>query len=503
MPQKSAAPVKQLRDLELLITAHYPLIYLETIEDERATAILNYLADCTALPLFHWVDGKGLARHGDADSKIYGTVSPQGCLDHIIGVSSESLYHLKGVSHLFDEPPIIARFKQIYQSLSENRSAVVVTGPAIDFPPELEPLFTVLALQPPSDEETFAFIRDLLQSLRERIAFDVRLSQADVQVLIRNLRGLTLLEVKKLLTRLIAEEGGLSAANLHRILDAKKEVIERTGVLEFFPLEQGPTLIAGLTALKEWLTKRTAIFSNPDAAKQFGLKPPKGILLVGVQGCGKSLCAKAVAGAWRLPLLRLDPSSLYNKYVGETEKNLKKAISAAESLAPVVLWIDEIEKAFSQGGSDFDGGLSKRMFGSLLTWMQEKKNAVFVIATSNDITALPPELLRKGRFDEIFFVDLPDAAARAEILAIHLFNKGRDPAHFDLARLAAVSEGFSGAELEQAVVSALYSAFAVQHPLTTEMLATEIGATVPLSVTMAEKLNALRSWARTRTVAAN
>jgi len=258
-----------------------------------------------------------------------------------------------------------------------------------------------------------------------------------------------------------------------------------------------------MARLKEWLEKRHSALSAE--AARYGLDPPKGILILGVQGCGKSLCAKAVAREWKIQLLRFDSSALFEKYVGESEKNLRQSLQVAEAVAPSVLWIDEIGKAFPHAGSnsDADAGLSVRIFGTFLTWMQERKAPVFLVATSNDVSALPPELLRKGRFDEIFFVDLPNLSDRKVILAIHLNRHKQDPAKFDLQKIAAATEGFSGAEIEQAVTSALYSAFDQKAALSTEMVLKEIQSTYPLSVTMKEKIDELREWARQRTVPAN
>jgi SpoVK/Ycf46/Vps4 family AAA+-type ATPase len=256
--------------------------------------------------------------------------------------------------------------------------------------------------------------------------------------------------------------------------------------------------------LKSWLGKRKLAFAEPAKAKTFGLTPPKGILLAGVQGCGKSMCAKAIAREWGLPLIRLDPSSLYNKYFGESEKNLKRAISTAEAMAPIVLWIDEMEKAFAHGsGGADDSGTSMRIFGTFLTWMQDKREGVFVVATCNDVERLPPELVRKGRFDEIFFVDLPTEQARCEILSVHLKRRSRDPAVLDVPDLAARMHGFSGAEIEQVVLSALYSAFAHGTELSHDLIADEISRTVPLYATAREKIQALRAWAAGRAVAAD
>jgi SpoVK/Ycf46/Vps4 family AAA+-type ATPase len=267
-------------------------------------------------------------------------------------------------------------------------------------------------------------------------------------------------------------------------------------------LEETLAEVADLTGLKAWLAKRTLFITSPEKAGQFGLSFPKGLLLVGVPGCGKSLCAKAVAMEWKLPLLKLDTSRLYNKYIGESEKNFRRAMDAAERLAPCVLFIDELEKAFAGGGSE-DGGVSQRVLGTFLAWMQERKADVFTVATANDVTRLPPEFLRKGRFDEVFFVDLPDAEARKAILAVHLKKRSQDVAAFDLDALVAVTDGFSGAEIEQAVVAALYTAFAGNRTLTSDLLLAEIASTQPLSRTMAERVDAIREWAAGRTVSAN
>jgi SpoVK/Ycf46/Vps4 family AAA+-type ATPase len=261
--------------------------------------------------------------------------------------------------------------------------------------------------------------------------------------------------------------------------------------------------VAGLRHLRDWIAKRKSALT-PEG-QRFGLVPPKGVLITGVQGCGKSLAARAVAGEWGFELARLDAGALYDKYVGESERRLHKALELAQKLAPMVLWIDEIEKAFASAGSsgDADAGLSQRLLATLLTWMQDRESGVFLAATSNNITVLPPEMLRKGRFDEIFFVDLPNAEIRGALFALHLKKRGRDAAGFDLGKLAAASEGFSGAEIEQAIISALYSAFSAKQQLSTEILITEIQSTQPLSVTRAEEVQSIRNWAKTRAVAAD
>ena len=279
--------------------------------------------------------------------------------------------------------------------------------------------------------------------------------------------------------------------------------MEQDGLLEYQPSARSLEEIADLTRLKEWLEKRRRFMEDPERAAEFGLEFPRGVLLVGVPGCGKSLCAKAVAAAWSLPLVKLDPGALYDKYIGETEQNFRKAMGSAERLAPLVLWIDEIEKAFAAGGGDEDGGVSQRVLGSFLSWLQERRGDVFVVATANDVQRLPAELLRKGRFDETFFVDLPDEATRGAILDIHLRRRKQAPESFALPALARESQGYSGAELEQVVVSALYTAFSAGTPLTNELLLAELRQMPPIASTAREKIAFLREWATGRTVPAN
>jgi len=321
--------------------------------------------------------------------------------------------------------------------------------------------------------------------------------------LARALRGLTLEEARRVLTQAVLTSLSLDAGTLERLHEGKSQLIKNQGVLEFLRLEGGLDSIGGLARLKAWLAKRRDALT-PEAAR-YGLEPPKGILILGVQGCGKSLCAKAVAREWGMQLLKFDCSSLFDKYIGESERNLRKSLTVAEAVAPSVLWIDEIEKMFPQAAlrSEADGGLSARIFGTFLTWLQEKKAPVFVVATSNDVSSLPPELLRKGRFDEIFFVDLPVLEARKTIFAIHLKGHQQGGEGLDIDALAQAAEGFSGAEIQQAISSALYAAFAKKTGLTTEMVLKEIRSTFPLSVTMREKVEALREWARDRTVPAD
>ena len=321
--------------------------------------------------------------------------------------------------------------------------------------------------------------------------------------LAKNLVGLTRDEAARTLRMALLARGKADAQLLEDVLETKRKALRQEGLLEYVRQQSSFSDVAGLGRLKEWLRKRRGALTAE--GRQFGLEPPKGILITGVQGCGKSLAAKAVAGEWGFDLARLDAGALYDKYIGESEKHLRKALDLAQQLAPIVLWIDEIEKGFAatSAGSDVDAGLSQRILATFLTWLQDRESGVFIAATSNNISALPPELLRKGRFDEIFFVDLPNDEARAALFALHLKKRGRDAGAFDLQKLAASSEGFSGAEIEQAIVSGLYTAFSQKQQLATEIILGELRSTQPLSVTRAEDIAALRAWARDRAVPAD
>jgi SpoVK/Ycf46/Vps4 family AAA+-type ATPase len=491
-----------VRDLEVLIRANHPLIVLETDEPERAEPLVRWVADRLSLPFVGWAAGRGLFRPDLINFSVDGSADPSKCLDYVLAGKAETLYYLEGFAGKLDDAAVVHKLAAVAIQLSSQRGAVLMTAHSAALPVPLVRLATTLRLPAPSPELYYEFVRQLLADLRRRMPVRVKLSAEEVGRLIRQLQGLTLFEVKKILTKVVVEDGLFNAADIARIAEAKKEIVERSGVLEYFTADEQMSQVAGLANLKDWLAKRKPAFTEPQRAEEFGLTPPRGILLLGVQGCGKSMCAKAIAKEWELPLIRLDPSNLYNKYFGESEKNLKRATRTAETMAPIVLWIDELEKAFAHGGPD-DSGTTQRIFGSFLTWMQEKKAGVFVVATCNDISKLPPELVRKGRFDEIFFVDLPVQGVRETILAVHLRKRGRDPGQFALAELAARMEGFSGAEIEQVVLSALYAAFAQGSELAEQHLADEIARTIPLSITMAEPIASLREWAKHRAVAAD
>jgi len=491
-----------LRDLELLIRARYSIIFLDTAEEERAESLLKHLADSLGIAFFTWTPTKGLRRSGGGDT-IYGTVKPIGAFSHIENSQLFSaIYHFQSLGPHLGDPLLTAAIKDAAQEFKQRTGAIVLTGAGLALPEALKPLSTTLKLPPPCPADYRDTLARILRDLSARKPVKVEIGAQDLNRLLNNLRGLTLLEAGKVLTKAILEDGKLAADDIQKVIEAKRAIVERDGLLEYYPVQETMDDIADLAGLKDWLRKRAGFMKDPARAASFGLPFPKGVLLLGVQGCGKSLCAKAVAQEWGLPLLKLDPSNLYNKYLGETEKNFQRAIRLAEQMAPLVLWIDEIEKAFATAGGDADAGVSQRIFGTFLSWLQDRKGDVFVVATANDLARLPPEFIRKGRFDEIFFVDLPDAAARKSVFEIHLRRRGLDPAGFALEELVARSDGFSGSEIEQAIVSGLYSAFAAGAPLSSDLLKQELAQTRPLSQTMAEKIAWLREWAKERTVSA-
>lgn len=489
------------KELGLLVNSQYPIIYLETWEEARATEVLGFVAQDLTLPLYVWTVTTGLARAGGAP--IYNTLEPIQVLAEMSGMEGDGLFLLKDFHKYLDEDIIVRKIRDLTAQFRRARRSMIISAPVVDLPIELEKDTARFSLGLPDETELGQLAVVTVRDLMEKHRIQNELTQDQMPGVVRALRGLTRDEARRVLTQAVLGNSRFDLGTIDHIREAKSKLVKDQGVLEFIELDQGFDSVGGLARLKAWLQKRRGALT-PEGVR-FGLAPPKGMLIMGVQGCGKSLCAKAAAKEWNLQLLRFDSSSLFEKFVGESEKNLRKSLQVAEAVAPSALWIDEIEKMFPRAGasSESDGGLSVRIFGTFLTWMQEKKAAVFVVATSNDISVLPPELLRKGRFDEIFFVDLPGPDERKTIFAIHLTRRKQDTARFDVARLSAAAEGFSGAEIEQAITSALYSAFAQRAGLSTDMVLKEIQSTYPLSVTMKERIDHLRDWARKRAVPAN
>jgi ATP-dependent 26S proteasome regulatory subunit len=414
-------------------------------------------------------------------------------------LTEPALVVLKDFHPYLSDPAVVRSLRELAHALKSTYTTVILLSPTLTIPPELEKEISVLDVPLPTARDLLALLKEIVTVVRRTNRAQVNLTAAEAEQLIQAALGLTLSEAENAFAKAIARNGKLDKDDIALVLDEKRQVIRKAGLLEYYPTDEKLGNVGGLESLKGWLSRRTAAFGEP--ARRFGLPQPKGLLLLGVQGCGKSLTAKAIAATWKLPLLRLDMGRIFSGLVGSSEENLRRAIRVAEGVAPAVLWVDEIEKALSGVASSgqSDGGVTARVFGSLLTWLQEKTAPVFVVATANRIDLLPPELLRKGRFDEIFFIDLPTAEERREIFGIHVARRGRAAGGYDLERLASLAVGYSGAEIEQAVVAGLYDAFAEQRELSQVHIEKAIRESVPLAATMREEIGRVREWARTRT----
>lgn len=489
--------INDIHDLGLVLDSKAKLILIESWDEPRVLQTLTSLAVKRGLGLQMWSVTEGLQRlgFGGAPEEGEASLEPEAALKLIKADPQPTLYVLCDLHpFLVDNPKLVRLLKEIAMNEAPSKPTLVLVSHACKLPPEVQRYASRFRLALPSEDELLAIVRDeaTAWSARNRNA-RVRTDNRTLQQVVKNLRGMSHAEARALARNVICDDGAITQEDLPELNKTKFQLLDMEGVLSFEYDTARFAEVGGLSNLKRWLAERQDIFLEGKAVDL-----PKGVLLVGVQGGGKSLAAKAVAGLWGLPLLRLDFACLYNKFFGETERNLREALLLAEQMAPCVLWMDEVEKGLASG--DHDGGVSQRVLGTLLTWMAERKAPVFVVATANAIARLPPELVRKGRFDELFFVDLPDAAIRAEIFRIHLVRRELEPAGFDLAQLAAASEGFSGAEIEQLVVSALYAAQAQQQAVDQGLLLQGIQGTAPLSVVMAEDLEALRAWAAGRTV---
>ncbi len=481
--------------------ARYPLVWLVTSEEQRLETLLGDLAARHGKALLGWSVTRGLRRLGGARTRPpeEEVREPVAALQAVEKLAEPSLVVLEDFHAFLGDAAVVRALRDLAHALKSTYTTVLILSPALTIPPELEKEITVLDVPLPTARDLLALLKEIVTVVRQDGKSQVDLTRDDAEQLVRAALGLTLSEAENAFAKAIASDGRLSRDDVKLVLEEKRQVIRKSGLLEYFAPDLSLGGVGGLELLKGWLTRRGHAFS--EAARRFGLPEPKGLLLLGVQGCGKSLTAKAIAATWRMPLLRLDMGRIFSGLVGSSEENLRRAIRVAESVAPVVLWIDEIEKGLSGLGSSgsVDGGVTARVFGSMLTWLQEKTAPVFVVATANRIDLLPPELLRKGRFDEIFFIDLPAAAERQEILRIHVAARRRDPARYDLAGLARKAAGFSGSELEQLVVAALHDAFAEGGELEPRHLDRAVAEARPLSITMREEIERLRSWAATRT----
>jgi AAA+ superfamily predicted ATPase len=428
------------------------------------------------------------------------TKDPLAALDQVIEQVEPAIFLFKDLHPFLTRAnhAVIRKLKDIALHLKNSYKTVVLVSPVLEIPAELEKEVTVLNFPLPTKDDLSVLLDEVIDRVQQFKQIRIDLDVAGRERLLQAALGLTLNEAENVLAKILVQKQRLSGEDVAEVFAEKQQIIRKSGLLEYCASGETLDQVGGLAVLKDWLRKRTRAFT--EEARAFGLPAPKGMLLLGVQGCGKSLCAKAVSTHWQLPLLRFDMGRMFGSLVGSSEENVRRAIAVAESVAPAILWVDEIDKAFAgwQASGVTDAGTTARVFGTFITWMSEKTSPVFVVATANDISQLPPELLRKGRFDEIFFVDLPALEEREEIFRIHLAKRGRNPDAFDLAALAQASQGFSGAEIEQAIISGLYDAFYAGRDLTTADILEALRQTVPLARTMDEQISRLRAWAEGR-----
>ena len=487
------------RELAVHIRAGAGLIVIETIDEPRAIELFNHVALHVGKPLFLWTAARGLSRV-DLQSGLAGTFEqPLELLRHIDQRNDAAIFILADFDPFLEDPVIARLVREIIRPQQQAGATLALVGTRVDLPDALNARAVRFDLKAPTADELEQMVRSEARDWNaKRGRHSTEMDDSLVERLVDNLSGLTMKDARRLTRNAIHDDGLLNDSDLPGLMKAKFDLLDPGGVLSFEMETERFTNVAGMPNLKRWLEQRASVFQSAEPPP--GLTPPKGLLLLGVQGCGKSLAARAAAGHFQVPLLHLDCGALFNRFHGESERNLRESLKSAELMAPCVLWIDEIEKGLAVG--DNDGGTSRRMLATLLTWMAERTSRVFMVATANDIQALPPELVRKGRFDEVFFVDLPDSNTRREVLAIHLARRELKPELYDLDILARISSGFSGAELEHAVVAGLYEAHAKQSPLTNQHIADAIRGTRPLSKMMAEPIMQLRAWAQSRTVKA-
>ena len=528
-----------LERLKILINSSTPIVVMETVEEVRAVAFVRSACAELGLPTFEWTIADGLVRSGsnaavglpgaaaslplaqsgpslaargaalNRDSEpnapaIYNTREPVQALATLESMTLDGVFILKDFHRHMEDAVIVRRLRDVGQKFSANRRTVVITAPAITIPPELTSLVEYLEIPLPNQQRLHQIIEETFARMSQSYTLKRKLDAVGLDAMAGNLLGLTEEEAERAVSQALVARYALSPEAVTDVLEAKKELLRHSGMLQFVDVSETMASIGGLENLKRWLAQRRGAWD--EAARAFGLEPPRGMVVLGVQGCGKSMCARAVAGEWKLPLVKFDSSAVFDKYIGETEKRIQKVFQVAESLSPCVLWIDELEKVFAGSGPDsasVDAGVSSRILAAFLSWMQDRKAPVFVAATCNNVTALPPELIRKGRFDELFFVDLPNQAERKAILAIQLARRKHNPAEFDLEQIARAADGYSGAEIDAALQSAMYRSFADKQSLTTQSLLQALAVTVPLSTTRAEEIEALREWARSRAVPAS
>jgi ATP-dependent 26S proteasome regulatory subunit len=486
-----------VHEIEVLIRAKYPILYVVSWEERRLEDALTTICRGLNRTLHTWSVTQGLrppVNRGTATPKP-STLSPElEVLAQVHEAAEYTTFMLKDFHPYMRDYRVTRLLRDLAIRLRSRAQTLILTGPVLNLPPDLEKDITVVDFPLPEYADIEATLTKIIEAVKDNPSLDVSIDEPTRERLVKSAQGLTQDEIESVFARSLVERKKFDVCV---ILEEKKQIIRKSGLLEYYEPDARLNDVGGLNLLKEWLGKRTNSFT--DKAQAFGLPAPKGILLLGVQGCGKSLCAKAVAAQWDLPLLRLDVGRIFGSLVGQSEENIRKAISTAESVAPCVLWADELEKGFAGLGSVSDSGTTARVFSTFLTWMSEKTSPVFLVATANEVNSLPPEMLRKGRFDEIFFVDLPTLEEREHVFSIHLAKRKRDVAKFNLKALAKATDGFSGAEIEQVILGGMYVAFDAGRELHQKDILAEAKATVPLSVMMSEEIDELRTWAELRT----
>ncbi len=495
----------KMTELEVLIRARYPLIYVVSWEEQRLINHVSRIAKKLGKNVFEWSVTTGLVPSGTSiqsqKHRDTATEDPLVALAQVIEHVDPALYVFKDF-HPFlkgQNMSVVRRLREVSASMQNTYKTIIIVSPMFEMPAELEKDLTVLDFDLPKEKDFAALLVRIINEVKSNPKLNVNINKEMAEQIVHALLGLTITEAENVLAKTLVQQRSLGEKSLDVIHTEKKQIIRKSGLLEYYEAEEDLNSIGGLDMLKSWLLKRSVAFT--DRAREFGLPAPKGVLLLGVQGCGKSLMAKTISNAWRLPLLRFDVGRVFGSLVGSSEQNMRRAIKVAESVSPCIFWIDEIDKAFrgSRGsGAGTDSGTSARVFGTFLTWLSEKNKPVFVVATANDVSLLPPELLRKGRFDEIFFVDLPSFTERKDIFKIHLSKRNLDISAFDLDTLAHAASGYSGAEIEEVVISALFNIFYEKHEMTTQELLESLRQTVPLSKTMSEEVDGQRKWAQGR-----
>lgn len=490
--------------LEELFLARHPLVVVQTYEEEYVLSVLGEMAVERQLDMWTWSATEGI-RDGllSGSPAIADTEHAAAALYWILQQNARpALFVFCDLIGQLKDERALRCLREAADYVAKSGGQLVLVDHSDALPPVVAARAAKFVPSLPDEHEIESLIRNTVRQLNEQRRIEVHLNREELSAVVQNLQGLSRRQAEQVIRDVVCVDCRLDGSDIGRMMAHKRKVIAGDGLLDFVQSPVNLDQIGGLNRLKAWLDLRKRC--SGAEAMAFGITPPRGILLLGIQGAGKSLAAKAVATAWRRPLLRLDAGALYDRYIGESERRLRDALQLAERMAPVVLWIDEIEKGFASAASlSTDGGLSKRMFGSLLTWMQEHTAPVFLVATANDIEALPPELLRKGRFDEIFFVGLPGLEARTQIISVHLSKRHRDPRQFDIAAIADATNGYSGAEIEQAIIAGLPEAFAAHDELNTSHILQAVHNSPPLSVTMAERLQALQTWAAGRCVLAD